>query len=63
MSEVFFFFLIYLLICPVLWPEITARLLELEVEMGKSVQHVHPPRRGIADHCGHGEETSTGSAR
>lgn len=60
MSEVRFF---YLLICPVLWPEITARLLELEVEMGKSVQHVYPPRWGIANHCCHGEETSMGSAR
>lgn len=49
---------IYLLICPVLWPEVTARLLKLEVEMGKSVQQVHPPRWRITHYRSHGEEKS-----
>lgn len=53
---------IYLLICPVAWLEITARLLEHEVEMRESVQDVHPPGRRVAHHGCHGEHTATGPA-
>lgn len=53
----------YLLISPVLWLEITARLFKLQVEMRKPVEEVHPPRRRVADHSCHVEETSTGSSQ
>lgn len=45
----------YLLICPVLWLEITAGLLKFEVEVWESVEQVHPPRWRVAHHRCHGE--------
>lgn len=51
----------YLLVGPVLWLEVAARLLESQVEVGKSVEKVHPPRRRVAHHRRHGEQRSKDS--
>lgn len=48
----------YLLISPILWLEITAGLLKSEVEVGESVEQVHPPWWRVANHRCHGEWTS-----
>lgn len=48
----------YLLVRPVFWSEVTARLLEPQVEMWKFVQQVHPPWWSVANHRCHGEQMS-----
>lgn len=48
----------YLLVSPVLRLEIAARLFKPQVEVGKSVEKVDPPRWRVAHHRRHGEQMS-----
>lgn len=52
---------LYLLVGPVLWLEIAARLFKPQVKVGKSVEKVHPPWRRVAHHRRHGEQMSKDS--
>lgn len=43
----------YLLVLRVLWPEVAAHCLKLDVEMRQPVEQIHPPRRRIIHHGRH----------
>lgn len=51
----------YLLVRPVPWLEVAAGLFKPQVEVGESVEKVDPPRRRVADHRRHGQDSVRGS--